>query len=376
MPASPSAPFWPAPDGYLDAVSGQPMHPAVLDAWHRAAADGWADPAGLHTAGRRSGLLLDAARASLATSLNSCAQGPPIRPEQVWLASSGEQARDALLGGMPGPLVTSAVDSLAILDAADVRPGSCVVAVDYLGRADVRKCTAACERSEGGILALQMANAEVGTTQPAIERPSRVPWLADATQCIGRVMLPQGWSALWASARDWGGPPGIGIAVVRDPARWRRPDGATRGWLAGSPDVPAAVAAAMALEHLTPSWEAEAVRARALVAHLREQVAARVPDVEIVGDPVDRLPHVLTFSVLYVAGEALVTELDRRGLAVASGSACIAQEQRPSHVLAAMGAYTGGNVRVSLPFGCTHATVERLIDALPGVVDGLREQLR
>jgi cysteine desulfurase len=352
------------------------MHAAVLDAWHRAAADGWADPASLHSAGRRSGLLLDAARASLAASLSSCALGPPIRPEQVWLASSGEQARDALLVGMPGPLVTSSVDTLAILDVADQRPGSCVVPVDYLGRVDAQECTAACKRSEGGILALQMANAEVGTTQPAIERPARVPWLADATQCIGRIMLPQGWSALWASARDWGGPPGLGIAVIRDPARWRRPDGATRGWLAGSPDVPAAVAAAMALERVTPSWEAEAIRARALVAHLREQVAARVPEVEIVGDPIDRLPHVLTFSVLYVAGEALLTQLDRHGLAVASGSACVAQEQRPSHVLAAMGAFTGGNVRVSLPFGCPEATLARLIEVLPGAVDGLREQLR
>ena len=39
-----------------------------------------------------------------------------------------------------------------------------------------------------------------------------------------------------------------------------------------------------------------------------------VPDTEVVGDPVDRLPHVVTFSCLYVDGEALVGELDRRGL--------------------------------------------------------------
>ena len=69
----------------------------------------------------------------------------------------------------------------------------------------------------------------------------------------------------------------------------------------------------------------------------------------VVGDPVDRLPHVVTFSCLFVDGEALVHELDRRGFAVASGSACTASTLEPSHVLAAMGVLTHGNVRVTLP---------------------------
>ena len=67
------------------------------------------------------------------------------------------------------------------------------------------------------------------------------------------------------------------------------------------------------------------------------------------GDPVDRLPHVVTFSALYVDGESLVDALDRRGIVVASGSACTSSRLEPSHVLAAMGALTHGNVRVTLP---------------------------
>ena len=76
--------------------------------------------------------------------------------------------------------------------------------------------------------------------------------------------------------------------------------------------------------------------------------------------------------MLYASGEAIVTEFDRRGFAVASGSACMAESQRPSHVLAAMGAYTGGNVRVSLPFGCSEASVDAFIEALPNVVGSIR----
>jgi cysteine desulfurase len=101
-----------------------------------------------------------------------------------------------------------------------------------------------------------------------------------------------------------------------------------------------------------------------------------VPDVEVVGDPGPgadrRLPHLLTFSCLYVDGEALLGALERHGFAVSSGSSCTASSLTPSHVLAAMGALTHGNVRVSLHRGTSEADVERFLAVLPGVVAGLR----
>jgi cysteine desulfurase len=97
--------------------------------------------------------------------------------------------------------------------------------------------------------------------------------------------------------------------------------------------------------------------------------------VDVVGDPVDRLPHLVTFSCLYVDGESLVTELDRLGFSVASGSACTASTLTPSHVLAAMGALTHGNVRLSLTRDATQAQVDAFLDALPGVVQRLRAQV-
>jgi cysteine desulfurase len=101
--------------------------------------------------------------------------------------------------------------------------------------------------------------------------------------------------------------------------------------------------------------------------------------VEVVGDPDDRLPHVLTFSLLYVDGEALVIELDRRGFAIGSGSACTSSTLEPSHVLAAMGVLTHGNVRVTLPLDPVAPTldddVSRFIAELPEAVAAVRAQL-
>jgi cysteine desulfurase len=85
---------------------------------------------------------------------------------------------------------------------------------------------------------------------------------------------------------------------------------------------------------------------------------------------------VVTFSCLYVDGETLVTELDRAGFSVSSGSACVADTRQPSHVLAAMGALTHGNVRVSLPRAATAASVSRFLEVLPPIVAAVRDTVR
>ena len=107
--------------------------------------------------------------------------------------------------------------------------------------------------------------------------------------------------------------------------------------------------------------------------------AAGVPDVEVLGDPDDRLPHVVTFSVLLADGEALVDELARRGLAVASGSACTSSALRPSHVLAAMGVLTHGNVRIVLPLASVSPgradDVGRLCAELGDAVTAVRRRM-
>jgi cysteine desulfurase len=84
---------------------------------------------------------------------------------------------------------------------------------------------------------------------------------------------------------------------------------------------------------------------------------------------------VVTFSCLYVDGEALLTALDRRGFAVSSGSACTSSTLRPSHVLAAMGVLTHGNIRLSLHRDTTPAQVDRFLAELPGIVAALRAEV-
>jgi cysteine desulfurase len=143
--------------------------------------------------------------------------------------------------------------------------------------------------------------------------------------------------------------------------------------VAGFEDVPGALAAAAALQAVTSEVDVVSRRQHALVDRLRTGLAL-LPDTDVAGDPVARLPHVVTFSCLFVQGEDLVTGLDRAGFAVASGSACTASTVQPSHVLVAMGALTHGNVRVSLGRETTESDIDRLLASLTHLLVDLRSR--
>jgi cysteine desulfurase len=371
------------PAAYLDAASSEPLHPAARETLLAALDSGYADPRRLHGPARSARLLLDNAREVVASCLG-------VRPDEVTFTSSGTDAvHRGLLGLHRGrartgrSIVHTAVEHSAVLHAAAWSGAPAVsVPVDRLGRVSPTAVADACASAPDGpaVAAVQAANHEVGTRQPVAEVAAAldgVPLFVDACAALGHDPLPEGWSAAAGSAHKWGGPAGVGLLLVRKGARWRNPfpvDDRSDERASGFENVPAALAAAAALQAVTAERAEVGARQRALVDLVRTRVAAEVPDVEVVGDPDDRLPHLVTFSCLYVDGEALVTELDRRGFGVASGSACTASTLTPSHVLEAMGVLTHGNVRVSLTRDTTGEQVEAFLDALPGVVTTIRAE--
>lgn len=352
---------------FLDHASGSPLHPAARAVLLAAYDEGWADPSRLYGSGRRARLLLDDARARLARCFSA-------RPDEVHLLASGTASvRSAIAGAAArsrrgSHVVVSAVEHSSVLDAA---PSATRVGVSRTGMVSVDDVLAAVT-PETAVVSVQHANHEVGTVQPvaalAEALPPDVVLHVDACASVGRLPVPRV-PLLSASARKWGGPAGVGVLVVRKGTRWRLPAPE------GPPNVPAVVAAAAALEAVLVTREEEAARQASLVEWVRSEIAARVPDTEVVGEPEERLPHVVTFSCLYVDGEALVTELDRRGFAVSSGSSCASQTGHPSHVLEAMGVLTHGNVRVSVGPSTTRGEVEAFVAAVVDVVADVRSRL-
>ncbi|MEU1077689.1 MULTISPECIES: aminotransferase class V-fold PLP-dependent enzyme [unclassified Streptomyces] len=371
---------------YFDAASSAPLHPVARQALVASLDEGWADPARLYREGRRARLLLDAAREAAAEAVG-------CRPDELVFTSSGTRAvHSGIYGSVAGRrrvgrhLVVSAVEHSSVLHAGGALEADggemTQVPVDRTGAVSPAAYAAAL-RPDTALACLQSANHEVGTAQPVGEvaaacREAGVPLLVDAAQSLAWGPVEEGWSLLAASAHKWGGPAGVGLLAVRKGVRFapRGPaDERESGRAAGFENIPAIVAAAASLRAVRAEAAAEAERLRELVDRVRAGVARLVPDVEVVGDPVRRLPHLVTFSCLYVDGETLLHELDREGFSVSSGSSCTSSTLTPSHVLRAMGVLSEGNVRVSLPPGTEAADVDRFLEVLPRVVASVRARL-
>ncbi len=384
------------PAGFLDAASGEPLHPAARRVLHELLGDLaetsdptlWADPDRRYGSARRVRIALDHAREGVATQLF-------CRADEVSFCASGTQSVHLGIRGLlegrrraGHRFVTSTVEHSAVLKAAEhhrAQGGTVeLVAVDGAGRLDLDRWTAAVSAPDVALACLQSANHEVGTLQPLTEAAAvcsraGVPMLVDAAQTLGRsTRMTAEWSVLSGSAHKWGGPAGVGVLAVRGGTRWRAawPTDDREGHrVPGFPTVALILAASAALEASTQQSVEEDARLGSLVHRIRRTVLARVPDSIVLGPAEDRLPHVVTFSSLYVDGEAVLDELDHAGFSVSSGSSCSSSSLEPSHVLVAMGALSQGNIRVSLPRGVRESDVDRFLEILPGAVARVRSAL-
>jgi cysteine desulfurase len=367
---------------FLDSSSGEPMLADARQAWLDAQQAGWGDPVRLHRPGRLAAQAMDQAREVVAAAVGA-------RPDEVIFTTSGVHASQAAVLGLAlgrrrvgSRIVTTAIDHSSVLAAAAAAGVHDAVDVDHEGHVDLEQWSAAVGSAGTAAACIQVANHEVGTLQPYAEaaeicQRAEVPLVVDATAALGRVDLGDsgGWSVLTGWAGAFGGPASVGVLVIKKNARWRAPyptDDYQEGRWPGVPDVPAIYAAAVALDRWLRDGRTVTGRQHDLVDELRAGIVQRVPDVDVAGDPVRRVPHLLTFSALYVDGETLTLELDRAGFAVASGSACSASSEHPSHVLAAMGALTHGNVRIGLTWTTTAAQISEFLAALPPIVSGIR----
>lgn len=364
----------------LDAAQG-PLHPAAAQTLLAALDAGWADPRRLYSSARQARGLLDQAREIIADGLG-------VRPSELSFHPSGAAALQTGLTGLLHArrrrgrrLVASAVEHSVVLTlgraraAADPQDALTEVPVDSHGRVDIDAWSAAISTGDVAVAALQQANGEVGTRQPlqqgyAAAQRAGVPLLSDAQASLGRIPPPRDADVIVGSAASFAGPPAVGLLVVREGTRFAlpgRPLEAEHGRAPADPWVPLVLAAAEAWRQVAATREAEAGAAYRIIDRLREDLA-RIEGLEVVGHPSERLPHVLTASALYVDGESVVHRLAERGLEVASGSACTASTLEPSHVLAAMGALSHGNLRVTLPLEAVEPQREAGCATLPDAV--------
>lgn len=358
---------------YLDHAATSPVRPEVREAMLPFLGERFGNPSSHHTVGEDAAAALGDARRRVAAVVG-------MRPGDIVFTSGGTEANNlavkgiaiaaSLRRGQPAHVITSTIEHESILASCAYLErvhGFAVtrVPVSGTGRIDPGAVSAAM-REDTALVSVGYANNEIGTIQDAgglaaASQAARVPLHLDAVQAAGWLPLSgTGADALTIAGHKVGAPQGIGALAVRG----RIPlepllhgGGQERDRRSGTENVAGAVALALALELAEAERPGGAARTAAVRDELIQRVLTQVPEAALTGDPVRRLPGTASFTFGTVSGEAVLLELERRGVVSSSGSACAAGSDEPSHVLLALGidpSVAQTSVRITL--GHRHTT--------------------
>ncbi len=229
------------------------------------------------------------------------------------------------------------------------------------------------------------ANNEIGSILPireigAVCREAGVLFHTDAVQAAGHLPIDvkaQNIDLLSLSAHKFHGPKGTGVLYARQGiALTSLIEGGAqeRGKRAGTENIPAIMGMAAAFEDACAHIDENAKKVSALRDRLIDGLS-KIPHSALNGDPVNRLPGNVSFCFEGVEGESLLLLLDAKGICASSGSACTSGSLDPSHVLLAIGRphdVARGSLRLSLCEWNTDEEIDRILDAVPEVVEYLR----
>ena len=240
-------------------------------------------------------------------------------------------------------------------------------------------------REDTCLVSVMYANNEIGSILPiseigAVCREAGVLFHTDAVQAAGHLPIDvkaQNIDLLSLSAHKFHGPKGTGVLYARQGVFLTNliEGGAQeRGKRAGTENIPAIMGMAAALEDACAHLDENAKRVSALRDRLIDGLS-KIPHSALNGDPVNRLPGNVSFCFEGVEGESLLLLLDVKGICASSGSACTSGSLDPSHVLLAIGRphdVAHGSLRLSLCEWNTDEEIDRILDAVPEVVEYLR----
>ncbi len=367
---------------YLDYNATTPLHDDVMQAMLPYMQQSIGNPSSLHRFGRLQKDAIEKAREQVAQLVDA-------HPDQVIFTSGGTEANNLLVKGVAASpdvnrIAISAIEHMSMLDPVASLGDAC--AVDFIGvDAQGRVTEALLEKAikaDTGLISVMSANNETGVIQDIASLArlanQRGIWFhTDASQAAGKIDVSfsqWGVHAMTVSSHKLYGPLGAGALIVdkRLPVHAQMHGGAQEHRLrAGTENVPAIVGFGAAAELAQKELHERAEHVLRLRSAF-EKGLSDMPSIKIFAAQAERLPNTVQFGVQGFDGETLLMQLDRKGIAVSSGSACTSGKTEPSHVLKAMGVNEElalSSVRVSFGKDNTLADVEILLKALSEIIN-------
>jgi len=375
---------------YLDGTAGLPVDARVMEAMAPFYTERFGNPSSIHFFGREARSALESARSSVAALVNA------KDPKEIIFTSGATESNNLALKGLAqrnradgNHIVISQMEHMSVVNTCkflqksgfEVTP----VAPKKDGIIDVGDIEKALKK-ETILISVMTANNEIGTVQPVDEigklaAEKDIYFHTDAVAAAGRIPIDVQRSKvdlLTLSSNDIYGPKGVGALYVRDGTKMetiQQGGGQERGLRSGSENIAGIVGFGKAAQIAKEELASEASRLAALRDRLVKGVTSTIPDAFLNGSATLRVPNNASIRFLYIEGESLILNLETKGVAVSSGSACASKTLEPSHVLMCIGLpheEAHGTLQFSLNRYTKEEDVDHVIAVLPEIVKRLR----
>ena len=375
---------------YLDNAATTRISGEVLEAMLPWLRDGYGNASSIYALGRKSAIALNRARAD-------CAEVLGAAPAEIFFTGGGSEsdnwaiksAAAALAQKGKKHLITSAFEHHAVLHCMErlEKEGFEVTYLPVYENGIVRTADlAAAIRPDTALVSVMYANNEIGTIQPITEigeicREHGVLFHTDAVQAAGNLEIDvkkQKIDLLSLSGHKIHAPKGVGLLYADRRVRLAPLiDGGAQesGRRAGTENIAAIVGLAAAMKRA----KAGMAEKNARLTVFRDRIISELSKIErarLNGDAEKRLAGNVNFSFEGIEGESLLLQLDLKGIAASSGSACTSGSLDPSHVLLALGLShetAHGSLRISMSNETTEEEVSAFLRELPPIVEKLRK---
>ena len=375
---------------YFDHAATTPIDESILKDMFETAKNCYGNPSAVYSEGVYAKRIVNEARSAAAKALKA------YEKEIIFTSGGSEADNLALIGVMKANkdkgrhLITTSFEHKAVLESTEYlkKEGFRVTYIkpEANGIVDVNKIESAIG-SDTVLISVMSVNNELGTIQPIEEigklsKERNVYFHTDAVQAFGKLDINPsklGIDLLSASGHKIGGPKGTGFLYVkRGTGIESLIHGGSQeyGLRAGTENVIGLLGLKDAIEASFSKREEKLTYVKELTENFRKGLEENIDDIEFNNESSDSLPGFVNVSFEGIEGSSLLIQLDIKGLCASSGSACTLLDDKPSHVLKAIGLSNErirSSVRFSLGSENTPSEVERAVEIIKDSVEYLRK---
>ena len=377
---------------YLDNAATTRIDEQVFEAMEPYLKDMYGNPSAGYSLASKSKRAVNTAREQVAALINA-------EPDEIYFTSGGTESDNCAINGFFSMctgagkrFLTTPVEHPAVLKCAEMLKGrgvnTVMAPIDFCGRVDIEELKRM-SLDNISFASIMYANNEIGSVNDIksiteVLKDKDIPVHTDAVQAIGHIKVDVRdlfVDALSASGHKFHGPKGVGFIYIRRGVKMPAfilGGGQENGLRSGTENVAGIVGLGTAADMALRNLDKDTAKIRNLRDYLTDRILSEIPDSRLNGPCVtdNRLCNNANFSFRGVNGASLIIQLDMKGIAASTGSACATNREGTSHVLQAINVpeeYIDGSLRLSLSKYTTKEEIDYTVPELKKSIEFLRQ---